>query len=139
MIASTTLVDLARRWRSDETATTAIEFAVLCIPLILMIFGFLVFGYVLHAKSELKASIDAATRHANINGAEDLSAIEAVMEARFGEKIGELDVGALLQSESGGQQVVELTATWTVDFGITMSNLPTRFSFHEVNRAELAD
>lgn len=128
---------LPMRFLHDRRATTSVEFALVCIPLFTAIFGFVIFGYVLHGKSELQASVDAGTRLAYIHGDGDLAAIEAAVVRRFGSKAGEFSVEATSSTEDDGRQVVTVEADWVMSFGVPALGVPTDFSLSHSATAEV--
>jgi Flp pilus assembly protein TadG len=58
---------LARRRRADDRGAAAVEFALTVIPLLMIVFGVIHFGFAMAQKASLNSSVRAGARYGSVN------------------------------------------------------------------------
>ncbi|MEX6509117.1 TadE/TadG family type IV pilus assembly protein [Jiella sp. M17.18] len=105
-----------RRFGRDEAGATAVEFAIVCLPLLLVIFGILDFGRALNARNDLGYAAGVASRRVLVDpGLSDADLEQAVRDAFSSGDPAQLQIAVGTQT-GGGTNFRTLSVTYPFTF-----------------------
>ena len=126
------IANLLKRYRKNEDAATAVEFALVALPFLLMIFGVMEGGRVMWSMNGVQFAIEETSRYASINSTLTNESFESYAQG----KLAEMYVAStplIVTSSSvttNGVNFIEIDGTYTHS---TMLNgfLPANFGNFE--------
>lgn len=102
-----------RRFRSDETAGTAIEFALVAPLLMIFLFGIVVFGWSMNAMSSVRFALEETSRTLLMKKSLTQAELEGMVKdhvQQFG--LQNVAVTLAIDEPSGGFRLAHVTATY---------------------------
>jgi hypothetical protein len=102
-----------RSFKSDETAGTAIEFALVAPFLMIFLFGIFVFGWSMNAMSSVRYALEETSRALQMKNSLTQTEIELMVKDHV-QQLGlqDVEVTLAIDEPSGGFRLAHVTATY---------------------------